>query len=111
MDRIQLRRDTAARWAQYNPVLLEGEVGYEIDTKLRKIGDGMRAWNDLPYLRAEGISQELGDDENSTVSQKKITEAINLITPEYVTEDWFDENKTANTLDPNKMYCTYEEDE
>lgn len=27
-DRIQQRRDTAARWAQFNPILLEGEVGY-----------------------------------------------------------------------------------
>lgn len=76
MDRIQLRRDSSARWAEINPILLEGEVGYEIDTKLRKIGDGVNRWNDLEYLRAEGISQETGDSENVTMSQKAITREL-----------------------------------
>ena len=76
MDRIQLRRDSSARWAEVNPILLEGEVGYEIDTKLRKIGDGVNRWNDLEYLKAEGISQETGDSENATMSQKAITREL-----------------------------------
>lgn len=70
MDRIQLRRDTSANWTKYNPVLMEGEVGYETDTKKRKIGDGTHAWNDLEYLAAENISQELGNSENLAISQK-----------------------------------------
>lgn len=73
MDRIQLRRDSSARWAEINPILLEGEVGYEIDTKLRKIGDGVNRWNDLEYLKAEGISQETGNSQNLTMSQDAIT--------------------------------------
>ena len=76
MDRIQLRRDSSARWAEINPILLEGEVGYEIDTKLRKIGDGVNRWNDLEYLRAEGISQETGDSQNITMSQDAITREL-----------------------------------
>ena len=77
-DRIQQRRDTAARWAQYNPVLLEGEVGYVTDNPNQyKIGDGVHAWNDLPLRGYTGtISQEFGDDENSVVSQKTITEKL-----------------------------------
>jgi structural protein len=55
MERIQLRRDLAAKWAEINPILMEGEVGFEIDTKLRKIGDGVTAWNNLDYLAAENI--------------------------------------------------------
>jgi len=51
-DRIQLRRDTKARWTQYNPILLEGEEGYELDSDQYKIGDGIHAWNDLPYRGA-----------------------------------------------------------
>ena len=73
MDRIQLRRDTAARWAEINPVLLEGEVGYETDTKLRKIGDGVKRWNELGYLKAEGIVQETGAGENVVMSQKAVS--------------------------------------
>ena len=49
-ERIQMRRDTAARWAQYNPILLEGEIGYVTDSMQFKIGDGMHAWNELPYI-------------------------------------------------------------
>ena len=76
MDRIQLRRDTAANWRAHNPILLEGEPGYEIDTKLRKIGDGVNAWNDLPYLAAENVVQELGDDENAVISQAGIANIL-----------------------------------
>ena len=78
-DRIQQRRDAAARWAQYNPVLLEGEVGYVTDNPNQyKIGDGVHAWNDLPLRGYTGtISQEFGDDENAVVSQKAVTEEIN----------------------------------
>jgi hypothetical protein len=47
--RIQIRRDTASRWAVNNPVLLQGEMGYETDTDLLKIGDGTTTWNDLDY--------------------------------------------------------------
>ena len=77
-DRIQQRRDTAARWSQYNPILLEGEVGYVTDNPNQyKIGDGIHAWNDLPLRGYTGtISQEFGDDENSVVSQKTITEKV-----------------------------------
>lgn len=30
--RIQLRNDTAENWTNWNPVLLEGEMGVETDT-------------------------------------------------------------------------------
>ena len=32
------RIDTAANWAAENPVLLDGEIGYERDTSKLKIG-------------------------------------------------------------------------
>lgn len=47
--KIQLRRDTAANWASANPILSEGEIGFEKDTKKKKIGDGVTAWNSLDY--------------------------------------------------------------
>lgn len=77
-DRIQQRRDTAARWAQYNPVLLEGEVGYVTDNPNQyKIGDGIHAWNDLPLRGYTGtIVQGTGSDENTVMSQKATTEKL-----------------------------------
>jgi hypothetical protein len=47
--RIQLRRDTAANWTTANPVLALAEPGLETDTNLIKYGDGVTAWNSLPY--------------------------------------------------------------
>lgn len=76
MDRIQLRRDTSERWKTINPIPLEGELCFETDTRLRKIGDGVNRYNTLDYLAAENIVQELGDSETAAVSQKTITEAI-----------------------------------
>ncbi len=53
---IQIRRDAAASWASVNPVLAEGEFGWEKDTGKRKIGNGIDAWNDLPYESGGGDS-------------------------------------------------------
>ena len=60
--RIQLRRDTAANWQTTNPVLLEGELGLELDPARNKIkiGDGTNAWNDLPYF-LDAHEEEVGD--------------------------------------------------
>jgi hypothetical protein len=50
MATIKLRRGTAAEWAAQNPVLAQGEPGWERDTKKLKLGDGSTAWNSLPYF-------------------------------------------------------------
>ena len=46
---VQLRRGTAAQWASINPILVEGELCVELDTEKFKIGNGVSAWNSLPY--------------------------------------------------------------
>lgn len=48
-NKIQPRRDTAANWTAANPVLSNGELGIEIDTKRSKWGDGTTTWNTLAY--------------------------------------------------------------
>lgn len=77
-DRIQQRRDTAARWAQYNPILLEGEVGYELDTDQYKVGDGVNAWNALPY-RGDPCVQQEGSSTTTPMSQDATTKALNTV--------------------------------
>ena len=47
--KIQIRRDTSTNWATVNPILAQGEVGVELDTKKTKIGDGVKTWNQLDY--------------------------------------------------------------
>ena len=60
--RIQAIVDTKANWNQINPILLNGEVGLEInpngDSNFNmKIGDGMTAWNLLPYIAFSASAQ------------------------------------------------------
>lgn len=60
---IQLRRDTAARWARINPVLADGEPGVERgddDVEKLKIGDGSTPWNDLDYTSGGGDGSGVG---------------------------------------------------
>lgn len=65
--RIKLRRDTAQNWMDVNPILANGEMGIEADTRRVKLGDGATAWNDLKYaitdqLKIDGktINTEMG---------------------------------------------------
>jgi len=47
--RLRARRDLAANWTSSNPTLGNGEVAWETDTGLLKIGDGVTAWTSLAY--------------------------------------------------------------
>jgi hypothetical protein len=47
--KVQFRRGTASEWSAANPVLAQGEAGYEYDTGKFKIGNGTLAWNSLSY--------------------------------------------------------------
>jgi len=46
-NRIQLRRDTTANWNSVDPVLADGEMGYDIVTNEIRIGDGSLQWSQL----------------------------------------------------------------
>ena len=54
MTKIQLRRDTATNWTSANPILASGEPAFETDTGKFKIGDGVTAYNSLPYKGEAG---------------------------------------------------------
>jgi len=58
-------RQTSAGWAANNPTLLDNQMGIEsnirngveTDTGMGKVGNGVTAWNDLPYWVPSSISQ------------------------------------------------------
>ena len=93
---IQLRNDTAANWTSANPVLAQGELGVERDTRLYKIGNGSTAWNSLAYGSLVGTINEsavvttvkdiaasysiLAADENTTLRSTSAT-AITITIP------------------------------
>ena len=50
---FKLKRGTAARWAEVNPILEQGEPGFVYDENRLKVGDGKTPWNDLPYIEGK----------------------------------------------------------
>jgi hypothetical protein len=56
--KIQFRRDTASAWSTVNPILSQGEAGFEFDTGRFKVGNGLSPWNSLPY--SSGVTGPTG---------------------------------------------------
>lgn len=52
---ILFKRGTAARWSELNLVLEAGQPGFVTDENRLKIGDGVTAWNDLPYIGEDNV--------------------------------------------------------
>ena len=46
---LLFKRGTYASWASANPILSNGEPGYETDTGKFKVGNGTTRWVSLPY--------------------------------------------------------------
>jgi hypothetical protein len=51
--RIQVRRGSSSNWTTTNPVLSEGEIGFETDSGKFKIGNGSSSWSALEYFGGE----------------------------------------------------------
>jgi hypothetical protein len=54
--KIQFRRDTANQWTTINPILSQGELGFEVNTGKFKIGNGGSYWNELSYASGGATS-------------------------------------------------------
>lgn len=59
--RLKLRQGTAAQWASVNPVLQEGEPGYETDTGVIRVGDGASTFTSLKQHEPAGDLQPKDD--------------------------------------------------
>jgi hypothetical protein len=91
------KRGTAAQWSALNPVLLDGMPGWERDTGLFKIGDGVTAWNTLAYY--SGSIPTPGTTDVVTKLEVDSTggdQAVNLIT--YTNVAIFKKDASANVV-------------
>lgn len=52
-NRIQVRRGTTTQWNDSDPVLSEGEIGYNSTLGQIKIGDGETIWSELTYFATD----------------------------------------------------------
>lgn len=73
---IQHRRGTAAAAASANPVLASGEIGFETDTGLFKIGDGVTEWTSLGYAGGGGE----GGAEGALIATNNLGDLTNVAT-------------------------------
>ena len=60
--RIQVRRDTTDNWTSVNPVLAQGELGYDLDLNILKVGNGIDNWINLVEPSADGGVQKVADE-------------------------------------------------
>lgn len=67
--KMQVRRDTAANWENVNPILAEGEMGYDTTNKLTKIGDGVTEWKKLSYFSKENIIDSFSNCDWTTIAK------------------------------------------
>lgn len=81
--KIQLRRDTTANWESADPVLSEGEIGWDTTLKQGKVGDGVSLWSELEYTVATPgggdvvvVSEDTQVDIGATGDFATLTEAF-----------------------------------
>ena len=110
--RIRQKRDTAANWTNNNPVLLNGElIVVETSTgAIRlKVGDGVKTFNQLPFLD-EALRALITDvdNNNSAVVMTKNGESQLLDTFNIVklSEEEYNQLIDSNTLNPDTLYFT-----
>jgi hypothetical protein len=59
---IQIRRDTTANWEGVNPVLADGEIGFDTTANKFKVGNGSDEWQEIEYsVGADGSGLVDGD--------------------------------------------------
>ena len=64
---FQLRRGLSSVWERNNPILAKGEPGFEYDTFKLKIGDGVLAWKELPYIGITEVNETEVDVDNKSI--------------------------------------------
>ena len=115
--KILLRNDVSTIWTSVNPILGQGEIGIESDTRKLKIGDGILTWNLLNYYQFGvstgyvlsggyiGTAQDLKDEIDAISSGTGVQLQIHLDdlnNPHQVTKSQVGLNEVNNTSDANK---------
>jgi hypothetical protein len=85
--RIQMRRGAATSWNATDPVLAEGEFGFDTTAGQLKIGTGNTSWTNLDYLVTDSsLGTSLGDyielaEKGSTSGVAELDSNRNLLVP------------------------------
>lgn len=80
-----MRRAGSSQWASVDPVLAQGEIGLDNDTRGMKIGDGSTAWTSLywhllpPTSTTPTLAQGASTDIAKTTGYAKYSIASNVV--------------------------------
>lgn len=78
--RVQHPVYTAAALKAKNPILLKGEVVYESDTSMHKVGDGVTPWNALAYARGGGFEDRIPAEQiNQDINHRFVTDIEKIV--------------------------------
>ena len=108
--KLQIRNDSSENWLEVNPILDMAEIGYETTTNKIKVGDGMTAWKDLPYLKGESyndtaIKQEISSikttleekaDKESVYTKEEIEELKYIDEEELASKNYMEKNEALD---------------
>ena len=103
--RVKYLANTAANYVSGNPVVEAYTLAVEIDEGRVKLGDGVNAWNTLPYLNENLLDSKLDDHKSVTTNVHGIANTANLVTvsdltdtlQDYSTTSYVDNNYVSNT--------------
>ena len=85
--RIQVRRGSTTSWNNADPVLAEGELGFNTTNQQLKIGTGSTSWSNLDYFVTDAsLGTSLGDyialvDKGATSGVAELDSERNLLVP------------------------------
>lgn len=77
---IQFRRGSTKSWRSAKVKLAAGQPGYDKDKHKIKIGDGEKAWSELPYVSGLSAEEILDSEKDAKSRSKADTEDKTLIT-------------------------------
>lgn len=76
--KIRLRRASTAEWERINPILADGEPGYERGANKLKVGDGVTPWKQLGYLTPPKLSMEMTPSTTTSITPIDISLAAHI---------------------------------
>jgi len=107
VEKIQLRRDTAANWTTANPTLSAGELGFETDTGKFKLGNGSTIWASLGYASViPGAIANADVSATAAIAYSKLNLAGNIVNADISSSAAIADSKLATISTAGKVSGT-----
>ena len=107
---IKIRQDTTENWVAINPILADGELGYDTTVLRFKVGNGVAKWTELSYTKSDmyndslinekinQINEDLSQKSNSTdvYTKQQIEDMLFVTADELFTKNYMEKNEALD---------------